>query len=430
MKRMKLIPFPNNATNQQMTPIPNNPSLSLPDDVVLSVRGVSKKFCRNLKRSMIYGIKDLTRNMLGVRSSTAQQPDNLATGEGLRRDEFWAVQDIHFELKRGECLGLIGRNGSGKSTLLRLLAGIYPPDAGEIAVRGRVGALIALGAGFHPHMTGRENIYLNGAILGLRRKEIDDQFDEIVDFADIGDFIDAPVSTYSSGMSVRLGFAVATASIPDLILIDEILAVGDMNFHAKCYHRIGKILKHAAVVFVSHDMVQVSRICDTVMLLEKGRILHCGATQSGVDLYSSLAIGSKGVPKITILDPRIINFTPSLDKSVLQYGDMLDVTLTFDSRENLETGLCLFTLGAAEIFYSQTNFTDMLKRIPRGQSTLIFRLGPIHLRKDDYDLSVTITDSTKKNTLIHAMNCVKTRMVGDRGWGGAYQIPVSPVSPC
>ena len=174
-----------------MKPISNNQSLSLPSDVVLSVRGVSKKFCRNLRRSMWYGMTDLGKSLLGIRPKVnsyslegiGQEADkSLITNHrglaanspslSMRKDEFWSLQDISFELKRGECLGLIGRNGSGKTTLLRLLTGIFPPDAGEITVRGRVGALIALGSGFHPHMTGRENIYLNGTILGLSRDEI------------------------------------------------------------------------------------------------------------------------------------------------------------------------------------------------------------------------------------------------------------------
>ena len=159
-------------------------------DVVVSVRDVSKKFCKKLKRSMIYGIIDLSHNMMGKHTDSTY----------LRKDEFWAIRNLSFELKRGDVLGLIGVNGSGKTTLLRLLAGIFPPDKGEIQIKGRVGALIAVGAGFHPHMTGRENIYLNGTILGMDRNEIDSKFQDIVDFAEIHDFLDAPISTYSSTM--------------------------------------------------------------------------------------------------------------------------------------------------------------------------------------------------------------------------------------
>jgi len=210
MFKSSLSKFPSRPMSKVQSPKSN--AYDLPDDVVLSVRGASKKFCRNLRRSMWYGIQDLSKNLLGFRSnpetadcrpqtadflggsaSGAEDADLAPSGgskglqsavcglqsspAGLRPSEFWALRDISFDLRRGECLGLIGRNGCGKTTLLRLIAGIFPPDRGEIVIRGRVGALIALGAGFHPHMTGRENVYLNGAILGLSKKEIDAQFD-------------------------------------------------------------------------------------------------------------------------------------------------------------------------------------------------------------------------------------------------------------
>jgi len=165
------------------------------DDVVIAVNHVSKKFCKNLKRSMLYGTYDLVRSMFGLKIESGY----------LRKEEFWALKNVRFELKRGETLGIIGANGSGKTTLLRLLNGIFPPDKGEIRINGRIGALIAVGAGFHPHMTGRENIYLNGAILGMTRTEIDRKFDAIVEFAGIGDFLDAPISTYRRQETVRGG---------------------------------------------------------------------------------------------------------------------------------------------------------------------------------------------------------------------------------
>jgi lipopolysaccharide transport system ATP-binding protein len=189
-------------------------------DTLIKVEGLHKKFCQSLKRSMFYGTIDATKSMLGLPIKNAD----------LRKKEFWALQDINFELKQGEKVGVLGANGSGKSTLLRLLNGVFPPDVGKITLNGRIGALIAVGAGFHPHMTGRENIYLNGTILGMTRKEIEKKFNEIVDFAEIGDFIDSPVATYSSGMTVRLGFSIAVHGKVEIMLVDEILAVGDLAF--------------------------------------------------------------------------------------------------------------------------------------------------------------------------------------------------------
>ncbi|MEM1013338.1 MAG: ATP-binding cassette domain-containing protein, partial [Planctomycetota bacterium] len=162
-------------------------------DVLIKVDGVGKKFCRDLKRSLWYGVKDLAAEVTG----RPGERDNL------RRDEFWAVDDVSFEVRRGECLGLIGHNGAGKSTLLKMLNGLIKPDRGSITMRGRIGALIELGAGFNPILTGRENVYVNGSVLGMTKKEIDRKFDAILDFAEIEDFIDAPVQTYSSGMKVR-----------------------------------------------------------------------------------------------------------------------------------------------------------------------------------------------------------------------------------
>jgi len=255
-------------------------------NVVVSVKNVSKKFCKKLRRSMAYGIVDLSKNLVGLK------PDF----NDLRRDEFWAIDDVSFELRRGEILGLIGLNGSGKSTLLRLLTGILPPDKGEIEIKGRVSALIAVGAGFHPHMTGRENIFLNGTILGMSNSEIKSKFQDIVDFAEIEEFLDAPVSTYSSGMRVRLGFSIAIQVEPDILLIDEVLAVGDIEFRAKCYNAIAEISKKASVIFVSHAMQQVSRICTDLIVLDYGRIEYNGSDfQEGLDNFYSIIEGNVGV---------------------------------------------------------------------------------------------------------------------------------------
>ena len=215
-----------------------------------------------------FGSKQLSeKSYLVSASNNGDSPTNNGTtnrsqSSALRPGEFWAVSDVSFELKRGECLGLIGDNGAGKTTLLKMLNGLIKPDQGRIEMRGRVGALIALGAGFNPILTGRENIYVNGSVLGLTKKEIDAKFDEIVDFSGMEEFIDTPVQSYSSGMQVRLGFAVATAIEPNILLIDEVLAVGDMAFRIKCYNRIGRLQKNAATILVTHDMSYLSTVCN------------------------------------------------------------------------------------------------------------------------------------------------------------------------
>ncbi len=234
------------------------------NDTLIKVEGVSKKFCRRLRNSLWYGLQDLGNELRGHRHGGNGQ---------LRPDEFWAVKDVSFELKRGQCLGLIGRNGAGKTTLLRMLNGLIKPDQGRIEIRGRVGALIALGAGFNPILTGRENIYVNASVLGLSRREIDKKIDEIIDFAEIGDFIESAVQTYSSGMQVRLGFAVATAITPDVLLLDEVLTVGDAAFRVKCFNRMRELINNTAVIFVSHNMAQLTRIADRMLLLQSGSVV-------------------------------------------------------------------------------------------------------------------------------------------------------------
>lgn len=250
-------------------------------DTLVKVENVSKKFCRSLKKSLWYGVQDLGHELLGHRHG----------GNGsLRPDEFWALKDISFELERGECLGLIGHNGAGKTTLLRMLNGLIKPDAGRIEMHGRVGALIALGAGFSPVLTGRENVFVNAAILGLNKNVVDRKMEEIIDFAEIGEFIDSPVQTYSSGMNVRLGFAVAAILIkPDILFLDEVLAVGDIGFAIKCLNAVRQITRDAAVVFVSHNMQYISSFCTRVMVIKHGNVLLDSPKPAhGIDLYYGL----------------------------------------------------------------------------------------------------------------------------------------------
>src|SRR5436190_510145 len=189
----------------------------------------------------------------------------------LKRQEFWAVKDLSFNLKRGESMGIIGPNGSGKSTTLKLLSGILRPDRGSYHVDGRLSALIEVGAGFHPDLTGRENVFLNGSILGMTRKEVQSKFADIVDFAGVGEFIDTPVKRYSSGMAVRLGFAVAAFIEPDVLLVDEVLAVGDTEFRNRCHNRMTQMLnKGVTMILVSHNLAEVRNLCDRTLMLWKG----------------------------------------------------------------------------------------------------------------------------------------------------------------
>ena len=254
---------------------PNN-NKDKDSEVVLSVKGISKKFCRDLKRSLFYGVQDIASELTGLRTKN----------DKLREKEFWALDNVSFELKRGEALGLVGKNGSGKSTLLRIIAGLIKPDLGTVEITGRVAPLIALGAGFNPILTGRENIYANMAILGLSKQEIDERFDSVVEFAEIGDAIDAPVQTYSSGMAARLGFASAIHTEPDILLVDEVLAVGDIKFQSKCHRRLSQLRqKGTSFILVSHNSQVVLGVCDTAVYLVKGQQLKFGDIYSVISQY-------------------------------------------------------------------------------------------------------------------------------------------------
>ncbi len=251
-------------------------------ELVLSVQGVSKKFCRDLKRSLFYGVQDIASDLTGLRTKS----------DKLRTKEFWALNNVSFELRRGEALGLVGKNGSGKSTLLRIIAGLIKPDCGTVEITGRVAPLIALGAGFNPILTGRENIYANMAILGLSKPEIDERFDDVVGFAEIGDAIDAPVQTYSSGMAARLGFASAIHTEPDILLIDEVLAVGDIKFRVKCYRQLTQLRKKGvSFVLVSHNPHSILGLCHSAVYLSRGKFIAKGESNTIMNLYEKDLFG-------------------------------------------------------------------------------------------------------------------------------------------
>ncbi|MBW4618426.1 MAG: ATP-binding cassette domain-containing protein [Cyanosarcina radialis HA8281-LM2] len=275
-------------------------------DVVLSVQGVSKKFCRNLKRSLFYGVRDIASEIVGAKERS----------QHLRPKEFWALKDVSFQLRRGEALGLIGKNGSGKSTLLRIIAGLIRPDAGTVEVNGRVAPLIALGAGFNPILTGRENIYANMSILGLSKREIDKRFDEVLDFAEIGEAIDSPVQSYSSGMAARLGFASAIHTEPDILLVDEVLAVGDIRFRSKCRRQLHKLRQNGtSFILVSHHAQMILETCHQAIYLLNGRSIATGDTPTVMNQYEEdiFAVGGKKTPGKLILPHKAPSESTGLD---------------------------------------------------------------------------------------------------------------------
>lgn len=241
----------------------------------VSVQHLGKKFGLTLRSALKYGVADTCRRIIGK-----------GKDDRLRPGEFWALKDVNFELEAGDALGIMGVNGSGKTTLLRILNGAYTPDTGRVELRGRIGALIAAGAGFSPMLTGRENVFISGTLLGMSPAELRERFDEIVDFANLGEFIDMPVRNYSSGMTVRLGFAIAVLGQPEILLVDEVLAVGDIAFQKKCYELILKLRSLGTIIlFVSHSIGAVWSICNRAMLLDAGECLEYGNVEDVIRGY-------------------------------------------------------------------------------------------------------------------------------------------------
>jgi lipopolysaccharide transport system ATP-binding protein len=255
-------------------------------NTVISVENISKKYqLGTIGTGTFYG--DLNRWWAKQRS----RPDpTMKLGEAdfsnLKDGILWALSDINFQVQQGDVLGIIGRNGAGKSTLLKILSDVTAPTSGEIKIKGRIASLLEVGTGFHPELTGRENVYLNGAILGMSRKEINRKFNEIVDFSGVEKFIDTPVKRYSSGMYVRLAFAVAAHLEPEILLLDEVLAVGDAQFQKKCLGKMGNVAKEGrTVVFISHNMIAIQSICKQTIWLDGGRLKELGHTSEIVKSY-------------------------------------------------------------------------------------------------------------------------------------------------
>jgi lipopolysaccharide transport system ATP-binding protein len=341
------------------------------NDVLVKVEHLSKKFCKDLKTSLWYGVKDLYSKVRG----------NKEVRE-LRPEEFWAVKDINFELRRGECLGLIGHNGAGKSTLLKILNGLINPDEGKVTIKGRVGALIELGAGFNPILSGRENIYNNGAVLGFTKKEIDSKVEDIIDFAEIREFIDMPVQNYSSGMKVRLGFAVAAQMEPDVLIIDEVLAVGDLAFKMKCYnHLMNVITKKVAIIMVSHSVIDIMRLCNNVMVMENGKSIYLGSNEKGVGLYNNLA--KKENKKNVLFEVKINDDEFNNDFST---GDNIKFEIKIVSDKKIEGARLIFHIEFSNIRLSSisSKYQAFNLNLLEGENKFEFTLFNIPLLVGGY----------------------------------------------
>jgi lipopolysaccharide transport system ATP-binding protein len=369
------------------------------EDILIKCDHVSKKFCKDLKRSLWYGLKDVGLSLKG----------HVEHHNRLRKDEFWAVHDVSFELQRGECLGLIGHNGAGKSTLLKMLNGLINPDQGTITMKGRVGALIELGAGFNPILTGRENIYNNGAVLGFTKEEINRKFDAIVDFAEIREFIDTPIQNYSSGMKVRLGFAIASQMEPDILLIDEVLAVGDLGFQIKCFNVITELLSKCAVIFVTHSMPNVMRICDQSMYLDRGKQINNNFNLiEGVNLYYS-RFGNSDKKDHNISETQIENLKVVVDHQEIASNDIISnftiFIVSFAVHNISKNGNDIRLIVTSQDFRPIIDcFSRDVDFEIKNDCIVTIKLPEFKLRSGKYNMSISISDKQSRAMLYRGDN--------------------------
>ncbi|WP_404431799.1 ABC transporter ATP-binding protein [Microbacterium lacus] len=378
-----------------MTSSATSGSTSAPD--VVRIRDVSKRFTVR---------KD---------SSIKERIVTLGRAGREHRQDFWALRDVSVDIQAGSTIGLIGHNGSGKSTLLKVIGGIIEPTTGSVAQRGRLAALLELGAGFHPDLTGRENVYLNAAVLGLSREETSHRFDDIVTFSGIGDFIDTQVKFYSSGMYVRLAFAVAVHTDPDILLVDEVLAVGDEAFQRKCLDKIRSFQAEGrTIIIVSHSLGQISELCDRAVLLNRGVVVYDGDPSTAVARFRDLleerrhdedqhehteqdADYSGVLPHIVSVDLAVIDGNASGE--VLPGSDII-VSVELESTAPVENWRCAIqidnVLGTAVYGTTNDRMGVQLSRLV-GRRTVQFRLRDARFGEGKYFVNVSLMDSAGRH---------------------------------
>ena len=355
---------------------------------------------------------------------------NSQLSTGHKVEDFWALKDVSFEVKQGETLGIIGRNGAGKSTLLKILSRITEPTEGRVRIKGRIASLLEVGTGFHPELTGRENIFLNGAILGMTRVEIKKKFDEIVAFSEVDKFLDTPVKRYSSGMYVRLAFAVAAHLEPEILIVDEVLAVGDAQFQSKCLGKMGEVARGGrAVLFVSHNMSAIARLCHRAALLEKGRLTRDGAVAPIVQTYlSSSASATKTDVDLADFQPRFGNRNARILRArvvdankqtcgTFTVGDCIIVQFLVDYVDEDPASLthCVEVSNGDGLPILHLWDVDSLPE-PRPSNRCCWvaaKLTEVNLFPDRFVVSLWIGDSVGKATEDYVPSCLSFEIVQD-----------------
>jgi len=335
-------------------------------------------------------------------------------GRRARYEEFWALKGIEFEVPVGSTFGVIGSNGSGKSTLLKCLTGILYPEKGRVTIEGRVSALLELGAGFHPELSGRENVYLNGAILGLTKKEINARFDDIVEFSGLPDFIDTPVKNYSSGMFVRLGFAVAAHVEPDVLLIDEVLSVGDDSFQRRCAQKIEQFRRDGrTIVFVSHGLSQVEQLCETVAWIDKGDLKMVGPAGEVISAYSGQShnavrvegeLGARwGSGEAEITSVKLLG-ADGQPLDVLTTHDPLTIAIdfrTFRPLQDIVVNMRIDTMNGHAVWGTSTRRCSKAIGLVDGEARAVMTMPHFPILEGTYELTLAVTDHSEMHPFDH-----------------------------
>ena len=366
-------------------------------ETVIRADNIGKMYRIGARRRRAAGVRDIARqlgnSLFGYLASTFRAPSAEET--------LWALRGVNFEIKQGEVIGVIGANGAGKSTLLKILSRITEPTEGRAEIRGRVGSLLEVGTGFHPELTGRENIYLNGAILGMRKRETDAKFDEIVAFAEVDKFIDTPVKRYSSGMYVRLAFAVAAHLEPEILLVDEVLAVGDAAFQKKCLGKMNSVTREGrTVMFVSHNMVAVEGLCTRTMLIDKGGLKFFGSTNEALAMYLGNAAsraadgfnieGRSGAGEVRVTHAEIHGSGPSRD---ITMGEEAELVLDLNAEHkctSVNISFVVLNQVGVKVFNASTMDVGMNVVLPAGTSRWRCKIGPLMLRAGTYHIAIGI----------------------------------------
>jgi len=402
---------------------------------IIEIKNLSKKYNISHQRGGYIALRDVLTNIIKnpfrFAKAKVRQIARLET-----KEEFWALKDINLAIKKGEVIGIIGHNGAGKSTLLKILSQITPPTTGEIKIKGTVGSLLEVGTGFHPELTGRENILLNGAILGMTRKEIAKKFNAIVEFSGVEKFLDTPVKYYSSGMYVRLAFSVAAHLEPDILFIDEVLAVGDAEFQKKCLGKMEDVTKNEGrtILFVSHNMDAVLNLCQRCVLLEKGKIKNLGNTKKIIDQY----LGSDKANKIINWSGNAGDANVRLLRS---WAKSLDQQKEFDTSSAIEVGLEIEILRPTSdlilgfTLFSEFNYELAYVLYDDKETTAPPILPPGKMIKKFIIPKDTLTQGTYRIQFDIGINAVKRIIKYDGeliftlnnlyGLGGRFKIPSS-----